>query len=276
MPAFYVAIAFTIIAKYLLNLPINFPHAFSMATYWGNYFNAFHGHPPTGFDLYWSISLEEQFYLIWPLLFTLFYKNGPTSLLKFLVVSILGVCGWRSIAYLYLSYPDAYVYNAFDTRFDSLAIGCVLGILVNNVKSDKIIHQLTRHSYFPILTLLAIMSLNHVNAGFHYSIGLTIQALLMGIFILQLVALSEHSLWSWLNSKVMIFLGSLSYSIYLYHSWGLALGHKFHFLPKIMVVILGAVVTTIMAYCSYRLIEKPFIDLRKRIEKAGKLSFSTK
>ena len=266
MPAFYVAVGFTILAKYALKLPINFTHALSMVTYWGNYYNAFNGHPPTGFDLYWSLSLEEQFYLVWPFLFIFVYGRGPTTLIKFLVVSILGVMSWRSFAYLSLNFSDAYVYNAFDTRFDSLAIGCLLGVLVNLKQAKNLIHQLTRHYLYPIGTLLAIVSLNLVSEKIHYSIGLTLQSLLMGIFILQLVVLSYHPLWSWLNSKTMIFLGSLSFSIYLYHSWGLAVGYKFTFLPKILTVIIGAIVTTMMAYGSYRFIEKPFIELRKRIE----------
>ena len=117
--------------------------------------------------------------------------------------------------------------------------------------------------------LIAIVSLNLVNTGIHYSVGLTLQSLIMGIFILQLVVVSEHPLWAWLNSKTMIFLGSLSFSIYLYHSWGLAVGHKFHFLPKLLSVVVGAIVTTIMAYVSYRLIEKPFIELRKKLERSN-------
>ena len=266
MPAFYVAVIFTILAKYVLKLPINYAHAFSMLTYWGNYYNAFNGHPPTGFDLYWSLSLEEQFYVVWPFLFIFFYKRGPHALVKFLIVSILSVMSWRSFAFLYFNFSDAYVYNAFDTRFDSLAIGCLLGVLVNLEEANNCIHQLTRHYLFPLLTLSAIVSLNLVNNDIHYSVGLTLQSLLMGIFILQLVVLSEHPLWAWLNSKTMMFLGSLSFSIYLYHSWGLAVGHKFYFLPKLLSVLVGAIVTTVMAYFSYRLIEKPFIGMRKRIE----------
>ncbi len=139
---------------------------------------------------------------------------------------------------------------------------CLLG----PKEAENLIHQLTRHYLFPIATLLAIVTQNLVSEKIHYSVGLTLQSLMMWIFILQLVVLFYHPLWFWLNSKTMIFLGSLSLSIYLYHSWGLAVGYKFTFLPKLLSVIICAIVTTIMAYGSYRFIEKPFIALRKRIE----------
>jgi len=64
VPACYCCLIFTIAAKNILGLPVDYAHAVSAFTYTANYYNAFYNHPPTGFSFFWSLAVEEQFYLV--------------------------------------------------------------------------------------------------------------------------------------------------------------------------------------------------------------------
>src|ERR1700682_755747 len=94
-------------------------------TYISNYWRAFNG-PGLWYNVHtWSLSLEEQFYLIWPLTFALlvrFFKKSGTTV-AILVIMALGFWPWR----IYLTLDGAQIvrlYNSFDTRADSLLFGC--------------------------------------------------------------------------------------------------------------------------------------------------------
>lgn len=265
LPAFYVAIVFTILGKIALHLPINFFHAISAATFTGNYYNAFHNHPATGFDMYWSLGVEEQFYLIWPLCFVFFMKKGPKALLNFLIIAIILVCIWRTILALGFNVESPYLYNAFDTRFDSLALGCLMGLLVMSPKFTPTLQIITKTGFHPLLPIMGIILCNYISLPFHYSIGLTIQALLMSIFIVQVVILHDNLFWKWLNHRWLVFLGTLSYSTYLYHAWGLSIAGKIIHNQIFVKVCVGLLMSVMLALGSYYLVEQPFLKLRKNI-----------
>ena len=271
MPAFYASIFFTILAKKLLHIPINFPHALSAMTYTANYYNAFNQHPATGFATYWSLSVEEQFYLIWPMTFLFFRKFGQKSLMSFLFGSVIFVLGWRLVAYYLIKMDHAYLYNAFDTRFDSLAIGSLFGILVMNEKFQKFMQKFFSFTLAPLFFVVLIYLVGELHDDFHYTFGFTIQSILMGFFMLSLILMHQNPLWKWPNSKPLIYLGALSYSMYLFHPWGQAIGLKFTQFPLIVSVLIGAGVTILMAWFSYNLIEKPFVRWRKKIETTSPL-----
>lgn len=266
VPACYCCLLFTIAAKNALGLPVDYAHAISAFTYTANYYNALHNHPPTGFSFFWSLAVEEQFYLIWPILFLFFIKRGRQSLIRFLAISIVTVCVWRSWLAWNQLVPRAWLYNAFDTRIDSIAIGSLLGLLIREKWFQPLLQRLTRYFWGPVVLLGLICLAHSLPPTFHYSLGFTVESLLMGILLLQMIVLSKHPLWSWLNWKPIQFLGVLSYSMYLYHAWGLAAGRQFATVPLEGQVLLGAFCTVALAAGSYYIVELPFQKLRDHWE----------
>lgn len=93
-----------------------------------NYYNALHNHPGTSIAHAWSLGVEEQFYFVWPTVFLLLARRGSRTLLRVLVGLIAVVLLWRSSLVLARVVGSAYVYNAFDTRFDNLGVGCLLAV----------------------------------------------------------------------------------------------------------------------------------------------------
>jgi len=234
-----------------------------------NYYNAFHGHPSTSVAHAWSLAVEEQFYLLWPLTFLVLARRGRKTVAGALVVLILLVCGWRSYLYIARSVGSAYVYNAFDTRFDELAIGCLLAVVAGSAWFSSGVRVLTCRAWLPLVTLtLLLVSRLGGSARYHYGPGFTVDALLVAMFIVQMLALRRHRLWSWLEHPAVRYIGTISYPLYLYQLWGLDLGHRARFLPAGGEFLLGLAASAVVASGSYYLIERPFLTMKRRFERS--------
>jgi peptidoglycan/LPS O-acetylase OafA/YrhL len=103
-----------------------------------------------------------------------------------------------------------------------------------------------------------------ITAAYHYSIGFTVDALLVMVLLVQLLLLHRHPMWSWLEHPVVRYLGIISYPLYLWHPWGLGVGTWLHRLPPAGQFVVGVTVCIALASGSYFLIEKPFLTLKKR------------
>jgi peptidoglycan/LPS O-acetylase OafA/YrhL len=139
-----------------------------------------------------------------------------------MIVGIIVAVGlWRSIAFLVIGASQAYVYNAFETRFDNIAIGCLLALLLERGNLRGAISATARWSWLPVPTLgLLVVSRVFMPTTYHYSAGFTVDAGLIAIFIVQVLQLYRKPLWSWLELPLVRYLGTISYPLYLYHQWG--------------------------------------------------------
>jgi peptidoglycan/LPS O-acetylase OafA/YrhL len=265
LPAYYcyLAIAFAIhFGRHAGRTDIIAPSLF----YYANYFNATHGHPATPISHTWSLAVEEQFYVFWPLAFLFFARKGQAAVVRFLVLSIGAVLLWRSFLYLVVQTGTAYVYNAFDTRFDNLAVGCLVAVLCKRERFVQLAEKVSARWYYPLFTVAALcVSRLVLPDAYNYSLGFSVNAVLIAIGILQLVQLADRAPFRFLNHPVARYVGGISYAMYLYNGLATTLGHKFsrfgYGLP-IVVAILSAVV---FGTLSRVMVEKPFLKLRERI-----------
>ncbi len=266
MPAFYAFFLFSIAVDFLMGIRWSTGLILSGLTYVINYYNAFLGHPTTALAHAWSLAVEEQFYLIWPVAFLFLWRKGARTAMVTLVAVIGAVVLWRSFLYLGMQVPASYVYNAFETRADALALGCLVGLSFQTKTFRNVQTVLSRSAYFPILTLVALyVSRQVIGSNYHYSLGFTVDAILLAIFIVQMLALSSHPAWKWLNTKPLRFLGIISYPCYLYHAWGMSVGERVAgSAPDWIVFIAGYIATILFAVVSYYIIEKPFLSLKDR------------
>jgi peptidoglycan/LPS O-acetylase OafA/YrhL len=206
--------------------------------------------------------VEEQFYLVWPLLFLWLRRRSRGALLVFLGASIIAVSAWRSWLYLHDHVGTAYIYNAFETRFDCLAVGCLAGLLAGMERVRGWIAICCRSAFAPLGVIALLLGLEHLGDGWHFSAGLTLDSILMAVLLLQMIQLGEHPLWSWLDSRPLAWLGTLTYSGYLYHHWGLAAGHHIPWESPVLQALAGLGATMLLAAASYWLIERPFLALK--------------
>jgi peptidoglycan/LPS O-acetylase OafA/YrhL len=253
---------------------------FTALSYTTNYLNAFNGHS-SEIAHAWSLAVEEQFYLLWPLGFLFLRRRGLRRLATVTGLVIVTVVCWRSWLYLSLGVGSAYVYNAFDTRIDNILVGCLLAIVVVSGRGREIVGRLAPNALAPVLTVLLLWYSTTGSNRYHYSIGFTVDAMLIAVFIAQLLQRSASPAWRWLDSRVATTLGVLSYPMYLYHVHALDVGRKVGSFPPVQ-FLAGTLATIAIASVSYRIVEQPFLRLKNRLGREnavgleGSLAWTTK
>ncbi len=247
---------------------VSWPDVMSAFFYVSNYYQALF-HPAASFVSHsWSLAIEEQFYLLWPLSFYFGRRN-----LKRLTWYLAGLIGfvwvYRLVLTLILHVDYSYIYRAFDTRIDHLMIGCLTAIIIKRGALQPLWRMISAHRCLPLVTilLLAASSYYSVNSrAYLYVGGFALEPLLVAILMIQLITFSRTPAWGWFDSKPMRYLGQISYSLYLYHP---AVGYQVFkrlagiaFWEKLGIAVL---LTIAVASASYYLIEKPFLRLKDRL-----------
>jgi peptidoglycan/LPS O-acetylase OafA/YrhL len=263
-PAYYAFVFISFVLDYLRHERWSPSLTASGVTYLMNYYNALHGHPNTSLAHAWSLAVEEQFYLLWPLAFVLVAPGGRRRIAKLLLTLTAAVLVWRSWLYLHVGVGPAYIYNALDCRFDNLAVGCLLAVIVDDQRALRVGEALARRAWYPVVTLVALLAARRFLGGpLHYSIGFTLYAVLIAVLLVQLMQLHIGRMWGWLEHPVVRYLGLISYPLYLWHAWGSAIGRHIPIHSRHVEFWGGVAATIALASGSYFVIERPFLALKR-------------
>jgi peptidoglycan/LPS O-acetylase OafA/YrhL len=204
----------------------------------------------------WSLAIEEQFYLIWPLLLWFALARGGRRAARITVcVLISAIVLWR--IYLALNgAPPFRTYNGFDTRADTLFIGCLLALGAN---PPEILRRLW---FIPVLSLTFIAAFTPWDARWVHIGGFDLIALCAAWII---SAIAERGLVkSLLSIRTLVFIGSISYGMYLWHAFFTHILFQKD-VPTGYVLIAILPLTLVFAITSYFMIEKPFLDRKDRL-----------
>jgi peptidoglycan/LPS O-acetylase OafA/YrhL len=278
--AFYTRRALRIFPAYLAFIALSFTldrllgdswpagMRWSAITYTMNYYNALHGNPVNSVTHTWSLAVEEQFYLLWPVLFIALAARGERTLRWGLVGATIAIAAWRTFLYLGVHVGSAYVYNAFDTRADVLAVGCLLAVSVHSARVRAAASRIASRAWMPLVTIALLLASRLAgDPRYHYSLGFTVDALLIAVLLVQLVQLARDRWWRWLEHPLMRYLGAISYPMYLYHQWGAGIGRRVPGDAIAAELTLGLCATIVLASGSYYVIERPFLALKRRFER---------
>jgi len=217
----------------------------------------------------WSIGTEEKFYLLWPLAFMILARKGRAFALYSLGFTVAAIAIWRSAGLLFLDGTVEYAYHAFETRADSLVIGCLLSFALESKVGSRAAASVSAYWWMPLLTIVAIavvrLPVSSANL-FHYSAGFTVEAALAAVLIVQLMLLSASWPWRWLELPGTRYLGRISYPLYLWHPIAWFVGSALPIPPVLQVfaMVLGSIG---LASASYYLVEKPFLRMKRRFER---------
>lgn len=215
---------------------------------YGNYFAADATEAPLLHT--WSLGIEEQFYLIWPLFIVALVRLAPRHVLPILGVGVLvavGVSEYDTNVFATASY------YLLPTRFFELMLGGLLGIYLYRPRT---IRHWAAHGFALAGYLLIGVSLVVLNGDSAFP---GVNALLPCLGAVLLILTGSSGFRSpLLTNRPMVFIGLISYSLYLWH-WPLIaylnyLGIRLSF----PVMGLLVVVSILLSWLSWRYVEIPF------------------
>ena len=255
-PAFYVwwiILTAIVVFRHHANY---FGYAISAFFYVSDYYVGLHPLPENGYTLTWSLSVEEQFYVLWPLVFCRLMPNRK-RLLKVLATIIVCIWIYRPLLRV-LGVNQAYVYNTFECRADAILVGCGLAILLRSGFWPRFWELLCRHWSLlaaNMLILGLILSIRLPNSWFRDTVGHAIEPLFIAAILVQLLGIEFRPLRV-LDAQPLRYLGQISYSTYLYHG--------LFPVPHAWPVILRLLPAYALASLSFFLVERPFLRLKDR------------
>ncbi len=226
----------------------------------------------------WSLAVEEQFYLVWPV--TILLIKRPKVLLAIVVCLLLIVSISRFILWNYhiedLAYSSLYTF----TRIDGICIGCMVAILMR-----------VKPNFLKKYTAIIVLLMAAVNFGFYFInnqrsftlpylafAGYTTFAILFGILIHGAVTGESKLIQFLLNNRPLKFFGKISYGLYVYHwpvyillfplfvsvtSKNINLSQRYFETTSAIIVTIIAIFISVL---SYHFFEKPFLKLKKRYD----------
>lgn len=210
----------------------------------------------------WSLSVEEHFYLMWPIFLILTRKLSDRALLRVLVWLFVAATSWRFVGTLIWNDWN-WSYFALDSRLSGLILGGILAVGRWKVTQEKAV----------LLGKLALYGLGLFTILFVWGcmpvlqFGITSTEAAAAALILALTSGRETAISKGLAHPWLVYLGMLSYSIYLWH-FGFALVlHDMIDPASTFVISLAASVA--IAALSRKFVEKPVKDWINRLP-AGK------
>lgn len=208
---------------------------------------------------FWSLAVEEHFYLIWPTLVLLAYTVNKNRLLLISFFIML-----FSLVLRFLMLNNGYEIDVFTfTRIDQLALGCILAIMEYKGILEKMNNKLFLLAIVFGVGFVGVSSTFgyfYLNLFKHNAYGL----LYFGIIGYCLTTDSSKFFNVFLTSSPMQYLGKISYGLYIWHILAILLLE--HYMKTINLTVdfsIMVVLTIIFSTASYYLLELKFLTLKK-------------
>lgn len=237
----------------------------------GNFNSIVHGDPVSGtLSVLWSIAIEEQFYLCWPLLLMLFRKNRPLIFAMIILFSL----GFRVY---YVHDPNVLFYHTFSVMSD-LAVGAWLAWLCFTKNREQ--NSLTRFTRGISILIYAIgfALIFFRKEVFVHPALIVIERLVYGLFFAFIIAeqcFFARPLFRMEKLRWPTYWGKYTYGLYCLHLPAMVFTEGFAMMGNAATsswwLLWGKAVSTLLlslafSSLSYRFIERPFLRLKTRYE----------
>lgn len=273
LPPFYLVLAlvFVGIAVGVLPPPSEPASVRALLLHYVNYYIVGHDHHglPPGTGVYWSLAVEEHFYLLFPAIFAILSRSKASAARQAAI--LLGLCGlvllWRCTLVFHFHVNEHRTAIASDARFDSLLFGCALALFENPALDSSALSERTwKRWLFPLGILGLLFCFAFRSDAFRQTFRYSIQGLsLIPIFV---CAVRYPGWWPIrpLNWRPIAYLGSLSYSLYLVHQvaqvfTSIELGSRFGHLVESLAAL---ALTFAVSWLMFKTVEEPCARLRRR------------
>ena len=230
--------------------------------------------PGLGISVYWSLAIEEQFYLIWPAV----VRFCSVRMLRRIALALIGAAFAARLAMVYAGAQPILVYVSTPTRMDALALGALVAIAMRDPAAWLVAKRIARRVWpFAVLCLLAIWASIGEFSEYHplmQTLGFPALAVLFGSLMVHAVTADPGSrLSNVLTLRVLTVLGKYSYAMYLVHLTlrvFLVSSERARMLVEwggvgVQLALLAAftAVTVFVGWLSWHLFERHFLALKR-------------
>ena len=286
-PPFYVVLILAVITSFLVGgySQFNGDHLYAFVSqffHFCNYYNIEYGNQfmALGTGVYWSLAVEEHFYLLFPLLYVMLRRFGVGSSKQATIFwgLCLTVLLWRCLLVLKMGGDYDRIFFATDTRVDSILFGCALAVFGNPaIETDRQISEFNLKRYLLplgfalLLFTLAVkpvfskIGLHEPAEFFRNTLRYSIQGVALYPMFIAAIRFPEWWMFKPLNWGWVRFVGVLSYSLYLIHYMVIkSLRLVTPELGMVGIGVLSLLISFVLAYLVYRFAELPAAKIKKK------------
>ena len=224
--------------------------------------------PSLGWDLsvdqvhLWTLALEEQFYLAWPLVLAVLARLRPRLALALIGAAVVAVALRRIQLTLAFDGGFPVVYQRTDARFDALLVGCGVAVALRaGVQLSR--RASTALGVVGTLVLAAFVAVADAFGDLLYLGGFTAVAVAAGAIIIALLRwdtpLARGLAWS-----PLVGLGRLSYSLYLWHVMAYTIALRLWPQPSAPRFVAAQALALLLAWVSFAGVERPLQEAHRR------------
>jgi peptidoglycan/LPS O-acetylase OafA/YrhL len=274
-PPFYLVLVVATVAAIVGLLPggVTAPAVAALALHASNYWTITQGYVggPAGTGVYWSLAVEEHFYLVFPLFFvalTRAVRSPSRQALAIYALCIL-VLIWRCFLVYGLHVTMNRTYMGTDTRIDSILFGCALAVHGNPVIDgpSRIAETWWKWLLTPLAVAVLLFTFVYRDANFRETVRYTVQGLALTPVFMAATRYPRWLVFRLLNTRLVSFLGVLSFSLYLVHySLIDVVQERVAAHPAVQGAI-ALVASICVAWTIYRFVEKPCAEVRRRLSR---------
>lgn len=205
----------------------------------------------------WSLAVEEQFYVLWPLVLV---TLGLVRAWQFAIVAVLAAPMLRVALWHLWPEQRALADQVFPCVFDAVATGCLLAFAAPRLGRSSRVARIFDSRWFWPASAACLMPLAIRQPDLRYGLAMTLANLAIAAVILRCVARPDSAVSRVLERRPLVWLGSISYSLYVWQQLFLdrhssAWIHEF---PLNLVAAFAAAIA-----CHYA-VERPFLKLSAR------------
>jgi peptidoglycan/LPS O-acetylase OafA/YrhL len=221
---------------------------------------------------FWSLSIEEQFYLVWPvILLYCLRKPGHAGRFAAAKIALAVIAISPVVRVLSFRLHNPYIHNGagFHMRADSLMYGCVFALLQGTPVFERVYAAVTKYWWIPpaVIFLSDCIGARFQNY-WQFPFGYTICGAAIAFFLLWCVRNPASAVGRLLNARPIVHIGALSYSIYLWQTIFLHENNTAIFgssLRLLTIFPFSWLAILVVAELSFYLVEQPSLRLRNSL-----------
>lgn len=215
----------------------------------------------------WTLATEEQFYLVWPSMMKFFRRQSAIAILIFIMIADIALDFMYGRADLPTSTTERLLRIATSPSTE-ICTGVLLAIFLHSKSGFYFAWKVLGHRHSAWITGLAALTIVNwqgaANAGWYLA-----QSLIFTLLLASCVIRHDHGLAKFLNTKVLVRIGVVSYGMYLLHMLAVnavrTISPRLGIDNQLLIFVFAATLAYLAAEISYRNFESPILRLKKHL-----------